>query len=70
MDSTANMTGILSTMAEAAPTTMLAVVAPQEPYMTSEASTSQPQNARPPTLKMMPKKNSSVSHSEAATALW
>ena len=53
-------------MRAATPNNVFAMVRPQEPYMVSETRVSQPMKARPPTLKITPKKNSNVSHSAAA----
>ena len=60
---TANITGILSTIADKIPTIEFAIVAPKPIYSISETNDKYPIKPSPPTLRMTPKKKSKVSHS-------
>ena len=60
---TANITGILSTIADKTPTIELAIVGPNPSYNISETNDRYPIKPKPQTLRMTPKKKNNVSHS-------
>ena len=57
MVNTANITGMLSTIADKIPTSMLAFVAPKSVYINAETYSKYPMKPNPPTAKITPKKN-------------